>query len=100
MNISKPRPDGDAAIYEKDGKTFVAFGWGAIQVGIATDDDGQVSIHMSDVLRENPIGLDPGYWESAKGRTVVLGFNKLESLEVLADAIEKARIAFRQLEDK
>lgn len=78
------------SIYEHQGMTFVAFGSGSIQMGVATDDIGQVTVYLMDVRRENPIGMNKANWEQAIGRTVVLGFNKIESLHVLAQTIQEA----------
>lgn len=96
MSEGKPRPEGDLAVYDQGDKTFVAFGYGAIQCGVSTDDDGQVMIWFSDVLRENPVGFDPGKWEDAKGRKVVLGFPSLKSFEVFDDVARKAREFFEK----
>lgn len=82
------------SIYEHDNKTFVAFGRGTIQMGVATDDAGQVMIHLADVMRENTVGLDVAKWEGAKGRTVVLGFDQPESLRVLLRTVQDALDAF------
>lgn len=78
-------------IYKDGDKTLACFGWGAIQVGIATDVDGQVMVHLHDVLRDNPVGSEYDKWERTPGETVVLGFNTKASLDVLANALKEAR---------
>lgn len=79
------------SIYDNQGKTLVCFGSGSIQVGLAKDDIGQIMVYLSDVLRENVIGSDNDKWEEPAGRTVVLGFNKVASIEVLEDFLAKAK---------
>lgn len=78
-------------IFDHEGKTFVCFGWGGVQVGVSADSGDQAMIWLSDVCRENPVGAESGQWEAAAGQQVVLGFNSLESLAVLQEAINKAK---------
>lgn len=97
--MNEPRPLGNLAIYNRPERTTVAaFGWGAIQVGVAVqEEDKSVMIWLADSLEEHPVGFDPGKWEECSGQKILLGFNSEAALDVLEEAIAKARSRLRKL---
>lgn len=82
------------SIFEHEGVTAVAFGVGSIQMGFTIDDSKQVQVFLSDTMKEHVIGPELHNWDrSPLGRMVVLGFNKVESIEVLELVLKEAKAA-------
>jgi hypothetical protein len=72
-------------------RTYVCFG-GSIAIARAEDDIGQHMVFLGDTGEEHEIGLDPGlYLSKAMKSEVVLGFNKVESIDVLIIVLQEAK---------
>lgn len=90
-------------IYTDDKGTWVCFGSGSIVVANATEGDDQVSVWMGDTFKSHKIGVDSGIsdWNrEIQGRSVILGFNKVESIDVVVETLMQARAALVELQAK
>lgn len=73
-------------------RTFVCFGSGSIVIARAEDDIGQHMVFLGDSGKTHEIGLDYGDYSSNEMLSeVVLGFNKVESIDVLIEALQQAK---------
>lgn len=84
------------SIYTDNNKTWVCFGSGSIVVARHDDDTGQQMVWLGDTMKINKIGIDSGDvdWKNqVPGHTVILGFNKIESLDVVLSALMRCRDA-------
>lgn len=83
-------------IYRDEHGTWVCFGSGTIVIARTEDSEGQQAVWMGDSLTTHKIGLNAGVvdWKKeVQGQTVILGFNKPESIDVLVECLMVAREA-------
>lgn len=72
-------------------RTYVCFG-GSISVARAEDGIGQHMVFLGDTGETHEIGLDSGVYNSNEMKSeVVLGFNKVESIDILIQTLQEAK---------
>jgi len=90
------------SIYKiEENKTIVAFGSGAIMTGQSWDKKNQVMVHFCDTKEKHIIGANKSsettWKELERGQTIIFGFNKLESIDVVIEELLDARSKFLEL---
>lgn len=85
---------------ENTTQTFVCFGTGHVVIARNTDDIGQQMVWLGDTGESHRVGAESGPldWENeVTGNSVILGFNKVESIDILVEALLDAKYEMLRL---
>ena len=90
------------SIYKDENQTIVCFGRGRICVAHTEDIEGQQLIWLGDTKKDRKIGVcstneDDWTWEKdIEGETVLMGFDQIESIELVEKVLKKAKENLRK----